>query len=166
MKKSLSVFSLLCCIITTGFSQPDETAGTLKNIQQIPSFTIYTVPDSTAFTHLQLQKNKPLVLIFFNPDCDHCQKETQELVAHKDELQQLQIVMTSALPYHLLKEFYLGYNVSSMPNVKMGQDINFTLGSIYKPARYPSIYIYDAKGNLAKVYAGHAGVAAILEATK
>ena len=104
--------------------------------------------------------------MFFNPDCEHCQKETKELLAYKEELKDIQIVMTSALPYKLIKDFYTEYNIASMTNIKMGQDVNYTLGTKYHPTRYPAIYVYDAAGNLAKVFAGNAGVPAIIEATK
>ena len=94
MKKLIILFlftssNLLC------FAQIDATAATLNKIQNAPSFKIYKAPDSTAFTNDQLKKNKPFVLMFFNPDCDHCQKETKELLAYKEELKGLQIIMVS-----------------------------------------------------------------------
>lgn len=164
--KKLAVFILSCIWFTAGYSQPDETAGSINNVLQIPSFSIIVAPDSSVFTREQLQKDQPVVLMFFNPDCDHCQQEVKELLAHKNELTALQIVMVSALPYKLIKTFYDDHSIQSMPNVTMGQDANFALGSLYKPARYPSLYIYDATGSLAKVFAGNAGVAAILDAVK
>lgn len=164
--KKLALFILSCIGFTAGYSQHDETADAINNIRQIPSFSIIIMPDSTVFTQEQLQKNQPLVLMLFNPDCDHCKEEVKELLAHKNELTALPIVMVSALPYKLIKTFYDDHSIKSMPNVTMGQDENFTLGSLYKPARYPSLYIYDAKGSLAKVFAGNAGVAAILDAVK
>ena len=153
-------------LLTAGYAQQDVTAGPLNNIQQLPSFSIVMAPDSTVFTSGQLKKGIPVVLMFFNPDCDHCQQQVKELLAHKNELTALQFVMVSALPYRLITTFYNDYQVASMPNVKMGLDENFVLGSKYQPARYPSLYIYDAKGSLAKVFAGNAGAAAILDAAK
>ena len=142
------------------------SAATLKNIQNIPSFTIYTAPDSTAYTNEQLQKDKPFILMFFNPDCDHCQNETKELLVYKEELKEIQIVMVTALPYKMVKDFYVDYNIASMPNIKMGQDPTFALGTKYRPGRYPAIYIYDSKGTLAKVFAGNVGVPTILDALR
>jgi thiol-disulfide isomerase/thioredoxin len=165
--KKYFLFIVLCSVLSACHSQPqDATANTLKTIQQIPAFTIMSAPDSIAFTSEQLQKNKPVVLVFFNPDCDHCQKETKELLAYKNELKDIQIVMSSVLPYKLINEFYKDYNIASMPNIKMGQDVNYALGKKYRPARFPGIYIYDASGSLAKVFAGNAGVPAILDAVK
>jgi thiol-disulfide isomerase/thioredoxin len=164
--KKLAIFILTCLLYKAGYSQQDETAGSINKIRQIPAFNILKVPDSTGFTSRQLIKQAPLVLLFFNPDCDHCQEQVKELLAHKNELKQLQIVMVSALPYALIKTFYENYQVASMPNVIMGQDENFALGSIYKPARYPSLYLYDAGGSLAKVFAGNVTAAVLLNAVQ
>ena len=165
MKKSF-LFILCWCIFAVSHAQQDATAAALSNIQHVPAFKIFTAPDSTAFTNEELKKNKPVVVMFFNPDCEHCQKETKELLAYKEELKDIQIVMTSALPYKLIKDFYTEYNIASMTNIKMGQDVNYKLGTKYHPTRYPAIYVYDAAGNLAKVFAGNIGVPAIIEATK
>lgn len=104
--------------------------------------------------------------MFFNPDCDHCQTETKELLAYKEELKDIQIVMVSALPYGMIRTFYIEYGITQMPNIKMGQDVNFVLGTKYRPTRYPCIYLYDAAGNLTKVFAGNIGVPTMLEALK
>jgi thiol-disulfide isomerase/thioredoxin len=164
--KKLVIFILTCLVCRAGYPQQDETAVSINNIQQIPAFNIVRVPDSTGFSSRQLIKQAPLVLVFFNPDCDHCQQQVKELLAHKSELKRLQIVMVSALPYSLIKTFYENYQVASMPNVIMGQDENFVLGGIYKPARYPSLYIYDAGGSLAKVFAGNVTAAVLLNAVQ
>lgn len=105
-------------------------------------------------------------MIFFNPDCEHCQKETKELMAYKEELKNIPIVMVSALSYKLIKEFYTDYNIASMPNITMGQDVDYVLGTKYRPGRFPAIFVYDNKGKLAKVFAGGGEVPAIIEATK
>jgi thiol-disulfide isomerase/thioredoxin len=163
--KKIIFLLILCSAFAVGYSQ-DASANTLKNIQQIPSFTIVAAPDSSSFSNKELQKNKPVIIMFFNPDCDHCQTETKELLAYKEELKDIQIVMVSALPYSLIRTFYIEYNILSMPNIKMGQDVNFVLGTKYLPERYPGIYVYDAAGNLAKVFAGNVGVPTILDAVK
>ena len=156
-----STFSIFSCL-----AQKDPSAAMLDNIQTIPTFKIYTAPDSTAFTDVQLKKNKPFVLMFFSPDCDHCQKETKELLAYKKELKDLQIVMASPASFNLIKSFYQDYNIASMPNIILGQDLNYALGLKYKLKTYPSVFVYDASGKLAKAFVGNVGVPSILDAVK
>ena len=104
--------------------------------------------------------------MFFNPDCDHCQKETKELLAYKEELKGIQILMVSTASYPQIKDFYEAYGLSSMPNVKVGQDINGKLGRIYKLSTFPSTFVYDNRGVLAKAYVGNIGIPAIMDAVK
>ena len=104
--------------------------------------------------------------MFFNPDCDHCQKETKELLAYKKELKNIQIVMASALPYNLIKDFYQEYNIASMPNISMGQDLDYALGSRYQLRKYPALFVYNAAGKLAKAFVGNVSVPLLLDALK
>lgn len=165
MKKILSLITFVAVTITTT-AQKDSSAIGLSKFETIPSFNIYTLPDSTSFSNKNLKKDKPLIIIFFNPDCEHCQKETKELLAYKNELKNIQILMVSPSSYDLVKQFYQEYTLSTMPNIKMGQDANYNLGRLFNLRTFPSIFIYDNKGKLAKAFIGNAGVPAILDATK
>ena len=164
--KKISLLVLFIGSIAMGIAQNDQTAVGLLKYQTIPSFNIYTVPDSTSFSNKNLKKNKSFIIMFFSPDCDHCQKEIKELKAYKNELKDIQILMASPSSYAAVKEFYKEYALSEMPNIKLGQDVNFTLGSIYQLRTFPSIFIYDNTGKLAKAFVGNIGVPAILDALK
>ena len=147
-------------------AQQDASATTLNNIQHLPAFKIYTAPDSASFTNEQLKKNKPVVLMFFSPDCDHCQKETKELLAYKEELKDLQIVMASPAAFAEINNFYADNNIASMSNIVMGKDQGYALGMKYQLRTYPSVFVYDATGTLAKAFIGNVSVRVILDAVK
>jgi thioredoxin-related protein len=104
--------------------------------------------------------------MFFSPDCEHCQKETKELMAYKEELKNIQILMVSPSSYAAVKEFYQEYTLSDMPNIKLGQDVNYALGSIFQLRTFPSMFVYDHTGKLAKAFVGNIGVPSILDAVK
>ena len=164
--KIILFINLFACFCLGGYAQQDASAATLNNIHHAPVFKLYKAPDSTAYSSEQLNKNKPFVLMFFSPDCDHCQKETKELLAYKEELKDLQIVMASPAAFKEIKSFYEDYNIASMSNITMGQDLNYALGSKYQLRTYPSVFVYDAKGVLAKAFIGNVAVPAILDAVK
>lgn len=145
-------------------AQSDASASGIKNYQSVPTFEVTAVPDSSIFSSAVLKKDKPVVIILFNPDCDHCQNETKELLAWREEIKHLQIVMVSSALYNKVKEFYRDYNIQSLANVKMGCDIEYRLALLFRATSYPAIYIYDNKGVLSKAYVGGASVADILKA--
>jgi thiol-disulfide isomerase/thioredoxin len=168
-KTSMKNFLLLFAfILSAAFvkAQKDSSAKNLSKFETIPAFNIYIVPDSTSFSNKNLKANKPFVIMFFSPDCEHCQKETKELLAYKDELRDIPILMASPSSFGMIKQFYEEYNLAAMPNIKLGSDVNYALGSIYQLRTFPSIFIYDHKGKLAKAFVGNAGVPAILDALK
>ena len=79
------------------------------------------------------------------------------------------------LPYHQLIAVHASkasalergeYNLASMPNIKLGNDVNYALGSIYQLRTFPSIFVYDNSGKLAKAFVGNADVPTILAALK
>lgn len=148
------------------FAQADTSDNYVKKFLNIPAIQINMVPDSAVYSNKNLKKNEALVIIFFNPDCDHCQKETKELLAYKNELKGVQILMVSPAPFGEIKKFYDEYGLASLPDMKVGQDLNYKLAGIYKVKTYPSIYVYDNRGTLAKAFVGNIGIPAVLDAIK
>lgn len=168
-KLNVKKIILLAAFISSAImamAQKDSSAKNLSKFETIPFFSIYTLPDSTIFSNKDLHKNRPFVIMFFSPDCEHCQKETKELLAYKTELKDVPILMASPGSYAMVKQFYQDYGLSAMPNIKMGQDVNFVLGSIFQLRTFPSIFVYDQQGKLSKAFVGNIGVPAILDAMK
>ena len=149
-----------------GFAQPQNSNEYVNKFVSIPAIAVTTIPDSTIFTNINLQKNTPFCIMFFSPDCDHCHIQTKELLAYKEELKGIQILLLSIAPYQEIKNFYDEFGLSAMPNLSIGQDVNFKLGSTYRISTYPSIFLYDQKGNLAKAFIGNIGIPAILDALR
>ena len=106
------------------------------------------------------------MIMFFSPDCDHCQKQTKELLAYKKELQNIQIMMVSVLSYKDSKTFYNEYGLASMPNVKLGTDPSYKLRQIYRLQTMPAMYVYNKTGTLAKAFVGNIDVPRIIDAVK
>jgi thiol-disulfide isomerase/thioredoxin len=129
-------------------------------------FSIINVADSTVFSRNELKKKKPVIIILFNPDCSHCIHFTKELLASYDLFKETQFVMISSLDHHLIKKFYEENKISNYPNIHMGRDGNFFLGTFYKPKNYPAIYIYDKKRNFVKSFDGDATIPKIAEALR
>ena len=90
----------------------------------------------------------------FSPDCEHCQHETKELIAHIDLFKKAQIVMVSPLEYDYIKKFYEEYKIADYPNIIMGRDPGYYFGTFYKVRSFPSIFLYDKKGNFVQKFDG------------
>ena len=144
----------------------DNNNSTIPNYQEfptLPGFSMVTAPDSTWFNPTELKKNKPVILIIFSPDCDHCQHETRELLKHLDLFKKVQIVMYSPLEYYHVKKFYDEYELGKFKQFTVGSDTYYKLGKFYHVHNYPSIFVYDKHKQFVKAFEGSYPVEKIAE---
>jgi thiol-disulfide isomerase/thioredoxin len=162
MKKAL--LSLLVLIISiTAFSQADSIKAPYLKFPTYPPVKILLTDSSTVFTKESLDKKSPVLLMFFDPSCDHCKKETAELVEKMDKLKDVQIVMVSYRPLTDIKTFAEFYGLTKFKNIVMGQDIHFFLPSFYNISFFPFLAFYNKKKELIEVFQGPMPVEKVIE---
>jgi thioredoxin-related protein len=108
----------------------------------------------TYFTKDALKKKSAVMLMIFNPDCEHCQHETSELIKHIDEFSKIQIVMATMMPFTSMISFREKYNLAQYDNIVVGQDIHYFLPSFYKISNLPFLAFYNKKKELISVFEG------------
>ena len=132
----------------------------------VPSFKLINVADSSIFTKNDLKKKRATIIMMFSPDCEHCQAETKELTAHMDLFKKVQIIMASPLDYNYIKKFYEEYKLADHKNIMMGRDPSYFLGTFFKVRSFPSVFVYDKKGNFVTSFVGSTPVEEIAAALK
>jgi thiol-disulfide isomerase/thioredoxin len=148
------LISLVCFfLVKLSFAQTPATIQDYKTLP-LPEFTITKAPDSTQFSRGDLAKNKETIIIIFSPDCEHCQRETDSLIANIDLFYKVQIVMASPLDFSDIAKFYKSYRIADYPEITMGRDGSYTLGTYYKVHNFPSIYVYDKNGQYKASFEG------------
>jgi len=151
----IKYFLLLLLILTSSISKAQEDSSLIyKRFPIVPSFKLINVADSSIFTKNNLKKKKATIIIMFSPDCEHCQAETKELTEKIELFKKVQIVMASPLDFKYLQAFYKEYNIVNYPNIIIGRDPSYFLGTFYKVRSFPSIFVYDKKGNLVNSFIG------------
>ncbi len=93
-------------------------------------------------------------MIVFSPMCDHCQKETEDLIKNIVLFKNVQIVMATMMPYDSMMSFRKKYKLAEHNNIIVGQDTQFFLPSFYMISNLPFLAFYDKKGNLISVFEG------------
>ncbi|HTB51609.1 MAG TPA: TlpA disulfide reductase family protein [Ferruginibacter sp.] len=162
--KKLILSLLILSIAQLSFAQEDTSFNFLR-YTSIPAFEIAKAPDSVIVTNKEVVKRgHPFMLVFFSPDCEHCQKETKEFLAYKKELKDVQVLMVSPMPYEHIKQFYKDYSIDSLPNFTIGQDWAYHLGNKLRPHFFPTILLYDKVGNYITGFTGNVAIPKILEA--
>lgn len=156
-RKLFSCFLLLAS--ATAFAQ---TAGSAK---KIAPFQIRLV-NGQQYTSSQLGAG-PVVLIYFSPDCEHCQSFTKDLLKNSNVVANKQVVMVTFQAMDMLKPFVTQYSLGTYPNFKVGTEgTSYLVQRYYQIRSFPYIAIYDKKGNLVRTFEGEQPHAEIFKALK
>lgn len=149
--KKIIIYILLFLAGNIALAQAGSSLSSAK-FPNLPPFTITKVPDSTRFEKANLQKNKAVMIMVFSPDCEHCQQEVKEIIAHIKLFKNVQIVMVSNLGYHYINTFYKEFKIAKYPNIIMGMDYRYLLGSFFNIASLPAIFLYNKNGKFVKAF--------------
>jgi thioredoxin-related protein len=162
IKEMRKLLVLLTLIIAAGCSNA-------QNIQTIAPYRILTT-DSVIRTPKDLKKNKPVMLIYFSPDCSHCQHMMYEMKPVMKELRNIQVVMiTFSNNYDLrgIREFYRDFGLANYPNFLVGTEgYSYVVQRYYSVRTTPYIAIYNHQGKLVKAFDKAPKMEELIEAVK
>jgi hypothetical protein len=161
MKQTLMLL-MLTCLGLTGQAQAEPP---YKKSTEFPEVKLL-LPDKGYFTNESLPEKKASMLMIFNPRCEHCQQETEELIKHINEFKDIHIVMATMMPYDSMMAYREKYKLAQYPNIIVGQDIHYFLASFYRMETLPFHAFYNRKKNLISAIEGPMPVSAILEIFK
>lgn len=148
------------CIILFLFGINNIQAQKTDSSTGLPHYRLLT-KDSTYITQNNLKKGKPTMIIYFSPDCTHCQKLTyefqdefaKEAKAHLNTLKHVQIVMATWTQLKAIQVFYKDFGLEKYPNITVGTEGNtMTLLHFYNVSTTPYIAIYSKTGQLVKAF--------------
>lgn len=163
MKNAL-LFFILSIFFISGFAQTDSTkAPPYQRYPTLPPIQILLSDSSTIYTKTQIPGGKPVLFMIFSPDCSHCQYETEELIAHMDELKDDQIVMITYYPLSAMKDFITNYGLAKYSNIVVGKDIYYITTGFYDIHNIPYMAMYDKKGNLIEGFEGSLPIPKVIE---
>jgi thioredoxin-related protein len=137
-----------------------------KRFPTLPPLQLLLGDSTTKFTKDNLPKKKPVLLMVFSPDCEHCQHETEEMVANKDKFKDIQVVMATFFPIYRMNKFAEDYKVKELPNVVIGHDQHFLLPPFYDIRNFPFLALYNKNGDLINTFEGSLGLDKILQIFK
>lgn len=142
MKRFLYLFFFFCCW-EAAFSQKDKAA--------IPPFKI-RLTNGDGFTYAQVDKGKPLMLIYFSPSCEHCKAFVEALLKQKAKWTNKQIVMISYVHIREVQAFDRLYHLSEHPGIKIGSEgQSFIVQQYYQIQHFPFVALFNKQGRLIKM---------------
>jgi hypothetical protein len=130
-----------------------------KEINELPYLTFNNLDGTNATT-----RDLPgaSILILFNADCDHCQREAKSIQEKLNSFKGYTLQFIASDPVEIIQKFSRDYQLDNQPNVRFGRaegvDVYTNFGSIPTP----SIYIYSKEKRFVKSFLGETPVDEII----
>lgn len=148
VKKNLSSISVLLFVVIAlcGF------VSTKQFQKRLPTFSMKLTNGHTVSTN-NLPSDKPIVLIYFSPDCDHCQLLMKDFFKRIAAFKKTQIIMISFEPISALGVFEKNFQTHKYANLEVGSEVvPLYLQKFYQLQHTPFTALYDKNKNLIVSY--------------
>lgn len=124
------------------------TAQNKQPLGDIPPFKMLQT-NGKFFSATDLRDFRPVVIIYFSPDCDHCQVLMKEVFKNISVFKNAEVVMISFRRLEDLKPFEKLYKTATYPNIKVGTEGNtFYLQKLFRIENTPFTAMYNSQHRL------------------
>lgn len=168
MKKE--VFQNLSVFLLVAFSFSCQSTEKNKQEQVVPAVTEEAPNELPWLPITQMDGSQVMVrdlkgkvmLVLFQPDCDHCQREAVQIREHLDQFEEYELYFISDAALPQIAQFAKEYELEGNPNVHFAhatvQDIVNAVG----PIQSPSVFLYSGERRLIKSFIGETPIEVIL----
>ncbi len=104
------------------------------------------------------------IIVLFQPDCDHCQREATAMKENLEGFSTYQVYYISSASPQELQEFAVAYGLDTAPNFHFGTTDVVNIIDKFGSIPVPSVYIYSENGKLQKEFIGETPIEEILQA--
>lgn len=146
--KWICLIIFLLPVDSIGQVQPAAEAITYKNFTSLPVFPLLDTDSNKIYTNKVVQKNKPTVIIYFSPTCNHCQHQAEEITSHYNQLRDINFLFVSAYDLMDIRQFSQAYALARFNNILVAHDPYGNLRKFMELQTLPGILLYSAKGKL------------------
>jgi thiol-disulfide isomerase/thioredoxin len=151
MKHFFGLF-LLLFFASVIHAQAYDTIPPYQKDSIIPAFSILQT-DSTWFNKEALPHDKPVVIVYFNPECGHCQLTAHEFEQKKNKLKDVFFVwVTYDTSFNEIISFAKEYKLLKANNIIVGRDPKYYVPSFFRVKFTPFMAVYDKNGRLLQTY--------------
>jgi thiol-disulfide isomerase/thioredoxin len=161
--KNWLLASLALVVLNVSFGQSGNPP--YKQNKKLPDFEIETVGKGN-FTTAKIARNKPVIIMFFSPGCDHCIQQFEAMKKRMGEFKNHQIVMVTIQPIEELAAFDKKYQLQKYPNIITGRDANYFFPPFFEIANFPYLAFYDKTQKLITTFEGNMSVDDMLKKFK
>ena len=117
--------------------------------QTLPAFTFFKL-DQTPFTDKDVAAGKMVFFMFFDADCEHCQRAIQSIGKQYPAFKKAAVYLVSMDDKNKIGHFMdtYGKELKGRKNLLILQDSHKEFITRFKPVKYPSMFLYSFKKKL------------------
>jgi thiol-disulfide isomerase/thioredoxin len=120
--------------------------------KDMPMFKLWRT-NGELVTAKELPPKKPVVLIYFAPDCHHCTDLLKGVFKEMAAFKKATLLLATFKPANELRSFEQTYKTAAYPNIITGTEGNtFFLRYHYNMQRTPFVALFDAGGKLVRTF--------------
>lgn len=134
-------------IIFANYNQAITLERGKDTTEKMPKFTYYTL-EGHKFSNKNLDENKTYLFVYFNPLCELCRNETEQIIENIDYLTDVQVVMVSPTDRKEIEQFVKDYELPKYSQIKVLHDSEDRFYIDFGAIGYPNMYIYNSKGEM------------------
>lgn len=126
--------------------------SSISRSQTLPAFSILQTNGKILNT-AKLPHTKPVLLIYFSPDCEHCTTLLNSMFAQIDKFKKATILLVSFRPMSEIADFEKKYRTAVNSNIIVGMEQPiFFLQKLYQLQSTPYTALFDRNGKLVYEY--------------
>ena len=141
MKKRIHLFLLLMCLAGAVSAQVPAKA--------VPVFRFFRF-DKTLYTDKDLPQGRLLFFLFFDVNCEHCQRTVKYLGEHYKPSDRASLIMVSMDSPEKINQFMAiyGQQLKVQKNLTILLDREYQFITKFQPKKYPAMFLYSSKRQL------------------
>ena len=134
--------------------------------QTLPDFKMKLTNGST-FSTTNVSHKKPVLIIYFAPDCEHCQVLMKSLFPQMNAFKNTQILMVTFESLNDVAWFENHFHTKNYPNIKVGmEEPVFFLKNYYHVEHTPFTALFNKNGKLMVSYKDYTPVSELIKWVK
>lgn len=117
--------------------------------QILPDFEFSRL-NKSPFTNNDLPKEKMLFFVFFDSDCEHCQRAIKNIDQQYGSFKKAAVYLISTDDHNKINRFISAYgeHLKNQKNVVLLRDNLNQFIAKFKPLKYPSMFLYSTQKKL------------------
>lgn len=115
----------------------------LSQSTSLPSFKLDQA-NGTVFNSQRIVAGKPVLMVYFSPECDHCIVFMKDFFKRANEFKKLTVLFITYLPLDRVVKFASDYNILKYPNITLGTEgMKFIVRNHYGIQNMPYAVVYN-----------------------